>query len=179
MKKVFKTLFIVLLVEGVLAIVLLGLGFRITYNPDIITDWEAVSAVAGWVSAIATICIPIIVVVFQHKLDENKNAISEANKATLGELQKFAEAYAPILQQLTDVMDGTEEIVFDCGGAFPRLTKKNVVDYITASIQVTLADVVTYFNVSSEDAEVILNELLNENKIKKQSNSKEKTYSLV
>ena len=179
MKKVFKTLLIVLLVEGVLAIVLLGLGFRITYNPDIVTDWEAVSAVAGWVSAIATICIPIIVVVFQHELDENKNAISEANKATLGELQKFAKAYAPVLKDLTNVMNGDVEIILDGGGAFPRLTKKNVIDYITSSIQVTLEDVVTYFNVSNEEAESILNELLKESKIKKHSNSKKRTYSLA
>ena len=180
MKKVFKSaLFWVLLVEAIVVIVLFVCGFRITYNPNLITDWDAVSAVAGWVSAIATILIPIVVVLFQNKLEENKNAISEANKATLGELQKFAEAYAPILQELTDAMNGDGEIILDGGGAFPRLTKKNVIDYITASIQVTLDDVVTYFNVSSAEAELILNELLKENKIRKQINNKKITYSLV
>ena len=152
MKKLFKSaLFWVFIVEAIAVIVLFVFGFRITYNPTLITDWEAVSAVAGWVSAIATILIPIVVVIFQNKLEENKNAVSEANKATLGELQKFAEAYAPVLQELTDAINGDGEIIFDAGGAFPRLTKKNVIDYITASIQVTFSsDTLKYVTISSK-----------------------------
>ena len=76
MKKLFKSaVFWVLLVEVIAVIVLFLFGFRITYNPNLITDWEAVSAVAGWVSAMATILIPIVAVIFQNKLDENKNAM--------------------------------------------------------------------------------------------------------
>ena len=66
MKKVLKSAVFGIFIIELTAIVILGaVDFKTTYDPKLITDWEAVSAVAGWVSAIATICIPIAVVFFR------------------------------------------------------------------------------------------------------------------
>ncbi len=79
MKKLFKSvLFWVLLIEAIVIIVLAIMGFKITYAPSLDNSWEAISAAASWLSAIATIFIPIVVVLFQHKLDQNKSEINKS-----------------------------------------------------------------------------------------------------
>ena len=65
MKRIFRSsLFWIVIIVIVAVIVLALLGFKITYAPTLDNNWDAISAVAGWVGAIATICIPIVVVFF-------------------------------------------------------------------------------------------------------------------
>ena len=149
-------LFWVLTVEIVIVVALGCLGFKITYDPNIVSDWNAVSATANWVSALATICIPIIAVMFQHRLDKNKNEISEANKATLAELKKFKDQYADILEALSS----GEEIVLDCGGAFGSLTEQNLLDYIRATINITAYDAAVYFGTEKSRTVAMLDSLV-------------------
>ena len=76
-----------LLIEVIILVTMALLGFKITYAPSLDNSWEAIAAIASWVSSIATIFIPIVVVLFQYKLEQNKSDISDANKATLLELK--------------------------------------------------------------------------------------------
>ena len=152
---------VIIIVEIIIVAIMYALGFKITYAPSLDNSWEAISAVASWVSAIATIFIPIVVVFFQHKLDQNKNEISDANKATLLELQKFAEKYSDLLEAAnngdTIILDGGR-VVLDC-------TEDNVVDYIRATINVTAYDVAMYFDVTKSDDVVFLDRLVEEKRI--------------
>ena len=175
MKKLFKSvLFWVLLTEAVIIIALAILGFKITYAPSLDNSWEAISAVASWVSAVATIFIPIVVVLFQHKLDQNKSEISDANKATLLELQKFADKYSDLLEAAnngdTIILDGGR-VVLDC-------TEDNIVDYIRATINVTAYDVAMYFDVTKAEAVVLLDRLVEEKRIYRTDEDGIGVYSL-
>lgn len=151
-----SSVFWILLIESIVIVILGSVGFKITYDPKLITDWEAVSAVAGWVSAIATICIPIVAVIFQNKLDQNKNEIGEANKATLAELKKFKDRYSDILQELSN----SKGIVIDDGDVFLEFTDQNLIDYICASINITAYDAAMYFDIRKDQAVAKLDSLV-------------------
>lgn len=175
MKKLFKSvLFWVLFTEVVIIIVFAILGFKITYAPSLDNSWEAISAVASWVSAIATIFIPIVVVFFQHKLDQNKSEISDANKATLLELQKFADKYSDLLE----AANNGDTIILDGGRVVLDFTEENVVDYIRATINVTAYDVAMYFDVTKADAVVLLDRLVEEKRIYRTDEDGIGVYSL-
>lgn len=175
MKKIFKSaLFWVFLVEIGIIVVLASLGFKITYAPSLENSWEAISAIAGWVSAIATIFIPIVVVLFQHKLDQNKNEISDANKATLLELQKFADKYSDLLE----AANNGETIILDGGRVVLDFTEENIIDYIKATINVTAYDVAMYFDVKKDDALVVLDKLVEEKRIYRTDEDGIGVYSL-
>ena len=175
MKKLFKSvLFWVLLTEAVIIIALAILGFKITYAPSLDNSWEAISAVASWVSAVATIFIPIVVVLFQHKLDQNKSEISDANKATLLELQKFADKYSDLLE----AANNGETIILDGGRVVLDCTEDNIVDYIRATIHVTAYDVAMYFDVTKAEAVVLLDRLVEEKRIYRTDEDGIGVYSL-
>ena len=157
MKKILKSpLFWVIVIEILVAAILYLLGFKITYAPHLSNDWDAISAVAGWVSAIATIFIPIVVVLFQHKLDQNKAEISDANKATLLELKKFKDQYSDIVEAISN----NEPIILDGGCVGLECTEDNVTDYIRATIEVTAHDVAMYFNVTKDQSVAVLDRLV-------------------
>ena len=175
MKKLFKSvLFWVLFTEVVIIIVFAILGFKITYAPSLDNSLEAISAVASWVSAIATIFIPIVVVFFQNKLDQNKSEISDANKATLLELQKFADKYSDLLE----AANNGDTIILDGGRVVLDFTEENVVDYIRATINVTAYDVAMYFDVTKADAVVLLDKLVEEKRIYRTDEDGIGAYSL-
>lgn len=50
----------ILLIELIMILVLFLSGFRLMYAPNCDYDWEAISAVGGWCSAIATFCAVIV-----------------------------------------------------------------------------------------------------------------------
>jgi len=163
MKLVKSLLFWTLLIEAIIVVVLGCLGFKITYDPSIITDWNAVSAVASWVSAFATIGIPIIAVIFQHKLDQNKNEIGESNKATLEELQKFKEEYT----QIIDALLGNSKSETTAPPPCINIDDQRLLKYIQASIRVTADDVAMYFGTTRNHAIQKLNALVAQKKIMK------------
>lgn len=49
----------ILILILVTVIVFYSLGFRIVYNPELDNNWDAISAIASWVSVVATIIIAI------------------------------------------------------------------------------------------------------------------------
>ena len=175
MKKILKSpLFWVVIIEVIIAVALYLLGFKITYAPNLSNDWEAISAVASWVSAIATIFIPLVVVLFQNKLDQNKNEISDANKAALSEFQKFADKYSDLFEAITS----GDTIVLDGGRVVMDFNEDNVVDYIRATIKVTVQDVASYFDVTPQRAMKLLENLVEQNRIIQTRTGKTRVFSI-
>lgn len=145
-----------LLLEVIIIVTMVLLGFKITYAPSLDNNWDAITAIASWVSSIATIFIPIVVVFFQHKLEQNKSDISDANKATLLELKKFKDTYS----ELFEAIKNGDEIILDGGTAFLQFSEQNLIDYIQATISVTAYDVAMYFGVDKKETVALLDELV-------------------
>ena len=59
-----------ILIVVVMIICLYALGFRITYDPNIITDWTAVGAVGQWCSIAASIFVVYLSAYLTKKFDE-------------------------------------------------------------------------------------------------------------
>ena len=91
-------------------------------------------------------------------MDQNKNDIGEANKATLLELKKFKDTYSDIFEAIKN----GKEITFDCGGAPLGLTEQNLLDYIRATINITAYDAAVYFDVSKDQTVAMLDRLVEE-----------------
>lgn len=172
MKKILKSPLTWVCVAVILvAVIVQGLwvfGFRITYDPNIVTDWNAVGATASWVSAIATILIPIAVVYIQHKLDKNKHEIGEANKALLAEVKEFMDAWE------------SGKIILDGEGASMEVTlettEERVLNYINATMSVTKDEIVKHFGITEAKAISILNSLVKSGKVIHKSMSGKSMY---
>ena len=96
-KKIFsliikKPLILVLTTEIIIAILLYCLGFRITYDPSLINDWDAISACGTWFCGIV---IPIAVVFIQHQITKNESNVNIANTALLQEIEKIKNQSPP------------------------------------------------------------------------------------
>lgn len=81
-----KPLILVLITEAIIAVTLYCLGFRITYNPNLINNWDAISACGTWFCGIV---IPIAVVFIQHQITKNESNVNIANTALLQEIEKI------------------------------------------------------------------------------------------
>ncbi|HAE61485.1 MAG TPA: hypothetical protein DCG38_04025 [Eubacteriaceae bacterium] len=108
---------LLLLLEGVVVVLLYNYGFRITYGPELVSSWEAVSAIGQWAGVLVGFLIPIAAVYLQSKLDESKKDIGESNTALLDEFEKFEDEYEGRLRSLKSHLDRKGNFVID-GGNF-------------------------------------------------------------
>lgn len=75
----------IVIVEAMIVVVLGLLGFRITYNPEIINDWGAIEAVGTWISGLI---IPFAVIWVQKKIDDSERRTGASNTATIDEIMR-------------------------------------------------------------------------------------------
>ena len=71
-----KPLFWVFSVEIIITIILALLGFKITYNPDLDNNWDAVSACAAWVGVVVSGLAIYYAIKVPKKIAENQNKIA-------------------------------------------------------------------------------------------------------
>lgn len=174
MKKILKNpltwVCVVVILVPVIVQELWVFGFRITYNPNVVTDWNAVGATASWVSAIATILIPIAVVYIQHKLDKNKHEIGEANKALLVEVREFMDAWE------------SGEIILDCGNApvpvAQEVTEERIINFICATMGVTEDEIVEHFGDEKTKIVSLLDSLVQSGKVAHKCMSGKSIYAI-
>lgn len=73
----------------IVALVMALFGWKITYAPDLENSWDAISACAAWMSAMATldaVIVAIIIAIKQNKIAQKQTEISEQqNKIVLFE----------------------------------------------------------------------------------------------
>ena len=123
-------------------------GFRITYDPNIINDWTAIDAVGTWVCGVI---VPIGLVIFQKRLTESENRTSASNLALLEELKEFKIKYEPILSSLT-----SGEVVMNAGNASFGITTQTpssseIYRYICISMSASTLEIANHFNVTPAD----------------------------
>lgn len=102
-KRKLKPIYWLMIAEIIIVVVGLLLGFKITYAPHLENDWDAISAVAGWFSAIASF-IAIVVAVQIPKIiaeDQNKIALFEKRYAVYEVLNNCI-AYAYVLDRFNE-----------------------------------------------------------------------------
>lgn len=75
-----KTVFIVLISLLILLSFLYFLGFRITYAPTLANNWNAITAVGTWASALSPLFLAIINSYFALKIEKTKKEISISNR---------------------------------------------------------------------------------------------------
>ena len=125
-----------------LAIVsLFCLGFRITYNPSLDNNWEAIAACGTWFCGIV---VPIAVVFIQHKISANESNVSASNEALLSEINKLK------LQWLTN--NNQESIK-------PTITKDDVYRFICIKIVATTEQIAEHFKTNVKNITPLLEEL--------------------
>lgn len=66
-------------------VIMRALGFRITYNPNLEDNWEAISACGTWFCGCV---VPVAVIILQHRINESEKKTSASNMALLEEVNK-------------------------------------------------------------------------------------------
>ncbi len=137
------------------AIVILGsLGFKITYDPNIVDNWDAIGATASWFGAVV---VPFTILLIQHKWDNNKQEIADSNLAILEEVKLKQEEFESMLQALKE---GT--LVLNGGNAFNSTgptVKDRIRQYISITMTPTTQEISTYMKIPLEELLPILKEM--------------------
>ena len=76
----------VLALLGVFAFVLFALGYRPIIEPAAYPDWNAITAGAEWLGALAAIAIPVAIFVLDKRM---KQRAEETKDTLLNELKEF------------------------------------------------------------------------------------------
>lgn len=101
MKRILKSaLFWVVVGELAIALIMWCMGFRITYAPELDSNWDAISAIADWAGVIVgAVIVPLLVLWLQHKWDSDKKEIARSNLVTSDQLKAFEQRFAPLLNE--------------------------------------------------------------------------------
>ena len=146
---------VAILIVTAVALVMALFGWRITYVPDLENSWDAISAVAALISAFAGVAIPIVAVVFQHKLDSNKNDIRGSNL----ELYKKIEKIEKELEQYRD--SKITALPSDAVKTTKDTLKNRIFQYIGVAMGATTKDIANHFGILTDTTITLLHELQN------------------
>lgn len=144
------------LIVAAVALVMAKFGWRITYAPELENSWDAVSAVAAWISALAGIAIPIVAVVFQYKLDSNKNDIKGSNLELYSKLERLekeleeyrSSKYTNSATQSSNTTSSNYDVL-----------KARILEYIGVAMGATTRDIAAFLGISTPTAVKLLREL--------------------
>ena len=75
-KKIVKSIFILALVTIIMIIVLYVLGFKITYNPSLNNNWDALSVCASWTGVFTSLIAIIVAIQVPEKIAKSQNDIA-------------------------------------------------------------------------------------------------------
>ncbi len=139
-------------------VVVLGLwGFKITYNPDLDNNWEAIGATASWVEVIVgavvgAVVVPFVTLRIQHKWDNDKQEVANSNLVTMEEVKSAQEKIESIIKGLQEQCQG--ELVLDGGNAFSSTSltvQEKIRRYIGIAMSPTAQQIADYLNISLEE----------------------------
>lgn len=116
-------------VEICVVLILFLSGFRITYNPKLDNNWEAIAACGTWFCGSV---VPIAVIFIEKRLHDNEVKTSSSNLALLEEINnsKYRNNFA-------------SETV-------PEITKDKVYRYICISMTTSTKEIIEHFKCDKE-----------------------------
>jgi len=151
---------VIIIIILLLYAVFYALGFRITYNPKIITNWEAVSAVGQWCSIAVSIFVVYLSRYLTKEFDEKTKDIASSNRASaelMSEIEKsIDEKVKKILETQGD--KGTLDIDDE------DVIKKRILSYIEISIIASTKKIADYIGKTIEETNAFLQRMENEEK---------------
>jgi hypothetical protein len=162
--KMLKSILTWIILVGVMFIsIFYFLGFRITYDPELETSWNAVGAIGQWIGAIVGILIPITAVYVQHMLENSKRDIGESNMELLIEFKEFKAEYSEKIKKLSKLIDDEGNITLD-GGYFGDVSKSKLKEealkFINISMFAKTNRVAEHLDINDEDAFDLLVEMV-------------------
>lgn len=151
-------------IELIITVILYIFGFRITYNLELETSWDAISAIGQWAGVLVGFLIPIAAVYLQSKLDQSKKDIGESNTTLLKEFELFKNEYEDKLKILSNLFDDQGNIIID-GGEFEENRsredlKNEAHKFVNISMITNTKRVAEHLGVNFYEAFDILEELL-------------------
>ncbi len=146
MKKIVSRKAVIAIIVIILVIIILyAFGFRITYNPNIITDWTAVGAVGQWGSIAATIFVVYLSTYLSRKFDEKTADIANSNRVKV-----------ELISEMERRMDEKIKIIADKEGNSKTVLgetdiQKRILSYIELSIVTTTEKIANYIGKSVDE----------------------------
>lgn len=147
---------IIILVVLFAVCVLYALGFRIIYNPDIITDWTAVGAVGEWCSIAASVFVVFLSTYLSRAFEQKTKDIANSNRAN-AELMAEVEKKIDEKIKLIANAEGKKQVV--SGEQDENSVRQRIVSYIEISIVTTTNKIANYIEKPIQETFSILNKM--------------------
>lgn len=154
MKKIVSHKAVIAIIVIILVIIILyAFGFRITYNPNIITDWTAVGAVGQWGSIAATIFVVYLSAYLSKKFEEKTADIANSNRVKVELISEIEKRMDEKIKVIAD-KEGDSKIVL---GAVD--IQKRILSYIEISIVTTTEKIANYIGKSIDETYCLLQKM--------------------
>lgn len=154
------------IVESLLVIVMWCLGFRITYNPELDNNWDAISAVADWASVIiGAVIIPLAVMKIQHNWDSSKNDIALSNLVTVEQLNDFKSRFEPLLKEIIPDKETLEEPDKETARFNLSQQEQKLLQFLSVSMGANIKEISMYMNLTMATTNRLINKLKKEGKL--------------
>lgn len=176
MKKLLKSaVFWVVVGELTIVLIMWLMGFRITYEPELDNNWEAMSAIADWAGVIVgAIIIPLLALWLQHKWDSNKEEIALSNLVTLDQLKEFEQRFAPLLDK--QVQESNDDpLTFK-----PELSlyEQQLVQFLSVNMGASLNEISEQLGLSITSTKNLIKRLLETGKIEVCGTPRSRVYKV-
>lgn len=135
---------------------LYALGFRITYNPNIITDWTAVGAVGQWCSIVASIFVVYLSTYLSREFEQKTKDIANSNRASAEFMSEVEKKIDEKIKLIAD-MEGKNKIVLS--EQEEKDIQQRIVSYIEISIVTTTNKIAKYIDKSIQETFSILKKM--------------------
>lgn len=157
MKKIVSRKAVIAIIVIILVIIILyAFGFRITYDPNIITDWAAVGAVGQWGSIAATIFVVYLSTYLSRKFEEKTADIANSNRVKV-----------ELISEIEKRMDEKIKVIADKEGDYKTVLgavdiQKRILSYIEISIVTTTEKIANYIGKSIDETYCLLQKMRQE-----------------
>lgn len=154
MKKIVSRKAVIAIIVIILVIIILyAFGFRITYDPNIITDWAAVGAVGQWGSIAATIFVVYLSTYLSRKFEEKTADIANSNRVKV-----------ELISEIEKRMDEKIKVIADKEGDYKTVLgavdiQKRILSYIEISIVTTTEKIANYIGKSIDETYCLLQKM--------------------
>lgn len=145
-----------ILIVVVMIICLYALGFRITYDPNIITDWTAVGAVGQWCSIAASIFVVYLSAYLTKKFDEKTKDIADSNRAKVELMAEVEKKIDEKIKVIAEIDSNDSDII---GEQEEGQIQKRMLSYIQISIVTTTEKIAKYIGKTVEETYSLLHKM--------------------
>lgn len=154
MKKIVSRKVIIVIIIIILVIIILyAFGFRITYNPSIITDWAAVGAVGQWGSIAASIFVVYLSAYLSRKFEEKTADIANSNRVKVELISEIEKRMDEKIKVIADKEGNSKTVLGEVD------IQKRILSYIEISIVTTTEKIANYIGKPVDETYCLLQKM--------------------